>query len=102
MFADSSGRDPDRKGHIGPPNLPPMPRLCTAGSVSIGPGKPLAIIAGPCVLESVELGLTVGRELKGLCGKLGLSYIFKASFDKANRSSIRSPRGPGMEQGLAW
>src|SRR5262245_64624621 len=79
-----------------------MARVCTAGSVAIGQGKPLAIIAGPCVLESLDLGLTVGRELKAICGKLGLSYVFKASFDKANRSSIRSPRGPGLEQGLAW
>jgi 2-dehydro-3-deoxyphosphooctonate aldolase (KDO 8-P synthase) len=79
-----------------------MPRLCTAGSVSIGPGKPLVVIAGPCVFESFELGLAVGRELKAICSKLGLSYIFKASYDKANRSSIRSPRGPGIEQGLAW
>jgi 2-dehydro-3-deoxyphosphooctonate aldolase (KDO 8-P synthase) len=79
-----------------------MARVCTAGSVAIGQGKPLALIAGPCVLESLDLGLTVGRELKVICTKLGLSYVFKASFDKANRSSIRSPRGPGLEQGLAW
>jgi 2-dehydro-3-deoxyphosphooctonate aldolase (KDO 8-P synthase) len=79
-----------------------MARVCTVGSAAIGQGKPLTIIAGPCVLESLDLGLTVGRELKAICGKLGLSYVFKASFDKANRSSIRSARGPGLEQGLAW
>jgi 2-dehydro-3-deoxyphosphooctonate aldolase (KDO 8-P synthase) len=79
-----------------------MARTCSIGSVSIGQGKPLTIIAGPCVLESFELGLTIGTELKAICAKLGLSYVFKASFDKANRSSIRSPRGPGMEQGLKW
>jgi 2-dehydro-3-deoxyphosphooctonate aldolase (KDO 8-P synthase) len=79
-----------------------MPRTCTAGSVTIGPGRPLAIIAGPCVLESLELGLGVGRAVRDTCRELGLSYIFKASFDKANRSSIGSPRGPGLEQGLAW
>src|SRR6185369_13386619 len=49
-----------------------------------------------------DLGLTIGRELKATCAKLGLAYIFKASFDKANRSSIRSPRGPGLERGLEW
>jgi 2-dehydro-3-deoxyphosphooctonate aldolase (KDO 8-P synthase) len=79
-----------------------MARTCTVGSVEIGQGKPLTIIAGPCVLESLELGLSVGKTVKEACTKLGLSYVFKASFDKANRSSIRSPRGPGIEQGLAW
>lgn len=62
----------------------------------------MCVIAGPCVLESLELGLEVGQTIKALCGKLGLAYVFKASYDKANRSSIRSPRGPGLEQGLAW
>ncbi len=79
-----------------------MPRFCSAGPVIIGPGKPLAIIAGPCVLESLELGLTIGRHVRDLCASRGLTYIFKASFDKANRTSIDSPRGPGIEQGLAW
>ncbi len=79
-----------------------MTRLCRVGPVAIGPGQPLAIIAGPCVLESLELGLTIGRRVQEACRGAGLSYIFKASFDKANRSSIRSPRGPGLEQGLAW
>lgn len=79
-----------------------MPRLCRVDSISIGPGTPLAIIAGPCVLESYELGIGIGREMKSVCARLGLSYIFKASFDKANRSSIRSPRGPGLTRGLEW
>src|SRR5690349_3675484 len=79
-----------------------MPRLCRVGTIEIGPGRPLAIIAGPCVLESLELGMQVGRHLSALCRDLGLSYIFKASFDKANRSSINSARGPGLEQGLKW
>ena len=79
-----------------------MTRLCTVGPVSIGAGRPLAIIAGPCVLESLDLGLTIARTLKSACAHAGLPLIFKASFDKANRSSIRSPRGPGIEQGLAW
>jgi len=79
-----------------------MPRLCRAGAVSIGPGQPLAIIAGPCVLESLELGLAIGRAVQEQCARHGLPYIFKASFDKANRTSINSARGPGLEQGLAW
>jgi len=79
-----------------------MTRVCRVGNIEIGVGRPLVVIAGPCVLESLELGLTIGRAVKQACAGAGLPYIFKASFDKANRSSIRSPRGPGLEQGLAW
>jgi 2-dehydro-3-deoxyphosphooctonate aldolase (KDO 8-P synthase) len=79
-----------------------MSNLCRVGSVEIGPGRPLAVIAGPCVLESLEMGLTIGRFMKDACASAGLPYIFKASFDKANRSSITSPRGPGIERGLGW
>jgi 2-dehydro-3-deoxyphosphooctonate aldolase (KDO 8-P synthase) len=79
-----------------------MSRTCQAGTIHIGSGQPLCIIAGPCVLESFELGMEIGRTVRDLCRGLGLSYIFKASFDKANRTSIDSPRGPGLEQGLAW
>src|SRR5687767_14337389 len=61
----------------------------------------LFIIAGPCVIESAELCLTIARHVKGVCEKLGLTYVFKASFDKANRSSNASFRGPGMTEGLA-
>lgn len=85
-----------------------MMTACRVGSVEIGAaggggagGGPV-IIAGPCVLESLELGRQIGQEVLGHCRRLGLRYIFKASYDKANRSSIRSPRGPGLEQGVAW
>jgi 2-dehydro-3-deoxyphosphooctonate aldolase (KDO 8-P synthase) len=61
---------------------------------------PLFVIAGPCVIESEELCLTVGARVKQICEKLGIGYVFKASFDKANRSSNSSFRGPGLEQGL--
>src|SRR5690242_18183592 len=61
---------------------------------------PLFVIAGPCVIESAELCLTVARHVKGVCDALGLTYVFKASFDKANRSSNSSFRGPGIEDGL--
>ena len=67
---------------------------------TIGTGKPLAVIAGLNVLESKELALTVGSQLKAICAELGLPFVFKASFDKANRSSIHSYRGPGLEDGL--
>lgn len=79
-----------------------MQRDCPVGSVVIGPAHPLAIIAGPCVLESLDLGLKIGEAVRDACRREGLSYIFKASFDKANRSSIHSARGPGLEQGVAW
>jgi 2-dehydro-3-deoxyphosphooctonate aldolase (KDO 8-P synthase) len=61
---------------------------------------PLFIIAGPCVIESQDLCLSVGRHMKELCARLGLPYIFKASFDKANRSSASSYRGPRLDEGL--
>ncbi len=74
---------------------------CLVGDdIRIGPDQPLAIIAGPCVLESDETNALIGRTLRDTCARLGLPYIFKASFDKANRSSIRSPRGPGLQEGV--
>ena len=60
----------------------------------------LLIIAGPCVIESAEQCLAIARHVKGICDRLGFTYIFKASFDKANRSSGSSFRGPGVEDGL--
>lgn len=69
-------------------------------NISLGEGRPLGVIAGLNVLEDLDLALTVGRELKDACAGLGLPYVFKASFDKANRSSIKSYRGPGLEKGL--
>ncbi len=64
------------------------------------PNDRLFVIAGPCVIESEELCLTIARHLKGVCERLGITYIFKASFDKANRSSNDSFRGPGLLEGL--
>ena len=64
------------------------------------PSDRLFIIAGPCVIESESLCMTVAGHVKSVCDKLGLTYIFKASFDKANRSSNASFRGPGMVDGL--
>ncbi len=66
----------------------------------IGIDQPLFLIAGPCVVESEELQLRTAEELKRISEKLGLFLIFKSSFDKANRSSDKSYRGPGMEEGL--
>jgi 2-dehydro-3-deoxyphosphooctonate aldolase (KDO 8-P synthase) len=69
-------------------------------NISIGKGRPLTVIAGLNVLENLDLALSVGQTLKGVCADLGLPYVFKASFDKANRSSIKSYRGPGITEGL--
>jgi 2-dehydro-3-deoxyphosphooctonate aldolase (KDO 8-P synthase) len=60
----------------------------------------LFVIAGPCVIESADLCLSIARHVKGVCDRLGLTYVFKASFDKANRSSNASFRGPGLSDGL--
>ena len=63
-------------------------------------GSKLFLIAGPCVIEGYDRTLMIGREIKKICERLGVQYIFKASFDKANRSSYQSFRGPGLEKGL--
>jgi len=76
-----------------------MKHTCRIDHVEIGTG-PLAVIAGPCVAEGLELCLTVAEHMVGVCEKLGLAYVFKASFDKANRSSGDSYRGPGLGAGL--
>jgi 2-dehydro-3-deoxyphosphooctonate aldolase (KDO 8-P synthase) len=67
----------------------------------VGLDKPFFLIAGPCVIESRELAFETAGQLKELTGKLGIPFIYKSSFDKANRSSIESYRGPGTEEGLA-
>jgi 2-dehydro-3-deoxyphosphooctonate aldolase (KDO 8-P synthase) len=61
--------------------------------------RPLTVIAGPCVLEDDETNLRIGTAMRDACRALGFAYVFKASFDKANRSSASSPRGPGLERG---
>jgi 2-dehydro-3-deoxyphosphooctonate aldolase (KDO 8-P synthase) len=71
------------------------------GSITIGGKNPVALIAGPCVIEGYDRTLMIGREIKAIADKLGIPYIFKASYDKANRSSFHSFRGPGLTDGLA-
>ena len=66
----------------------------------VGLDQPLFLIAGPCVVESEQLQVDTAGTLKEITGKLGINFIFKSSFDKANRTSINSFRGPGMEEGL--
>ncbi|OGT84975.1 MAG: 3-deoxy-8-phosphooctulonate synthase [Gammaproteobacteria bacterium RIFCSPLOWO2_02_FULL_61_13] len=73
-------------------------RLC---NFDTGAGRPLFVIAGPCVVESEQLALDTAGQLREMTAALGIPFIYKSSFDKANRSSHASYRGPGIEQGLA-
>jgi len=75
--------------------------VCHIGRVAIGAGE-LAVIAGPCVAENLDLCMNVARHMAGVCESLGIAYVFKASYDKANRSSGASYRGPGLRTGLDW
>ena len=70
------------------------------GNIEIGAGRPLAVIAGPCVIESRESALKHAALLKEAADRVGVPYIFKSSYDKANRSSVDSYRGPGLGKGL--
>ena len=72
-------------------------KLC---GVDVGLDKPLFLIAGPCTAESLELCVEVAGTMKEICSRLGVPYLFKASYDKANRSSGKSARGPGLDAGL--
>jgi 2-dehydro-3-deoxyphosphooctonate aldolase (KDO 8-P synthase) len=75
-------------------------RSFSAGSVPFGPNAPLFLIAGPCVIESETHATTMAERISEIAGQLRVPLIFKASYDKANRSSVGSFRGPGLEEGL--
>ncbi len=79
-----------------------MPALqpVTVGSYQVGGGNPLLWICGPCVIESHDLTLRIAETLRGCADRIGFPLVFKASFDKANRSSGKSFRGPGLHEGL--
>ncbi len=77
-----------------------MNKTLSAGSVSIGGDHPLVLIAGPCVIENEEHTLALARSLQEIAGRVGVGLIFKASYDKANRTSVKSYRGPGVDEGL--
>lgn len=79
--------------------LPLMNPVKVCEGVQIGAG-PLALIAGPCLIEDLESTTGMALELKALCAELGMPFVFKASYDKANRTSVTSARGPGWEEGL--
>lgn len=77
-----------------------MTREIKVSNFTIGGKQRFTLIAGPCAIETEEMSLEVAKKIKEVCDKLGINYIFKSSFDKANRSSIHSYRGVGMEEGL--
>lgn len=77
-----------------------MTREITVGEISFGNNKPPLIIAGPCVIESDEITFETAGKLKEACQKIDVPFIFKSSYDKANRTSLKSFRGPGIDKGL--
>jgi 2-dehydro-3-deoxyphosphooctonate aldolase (KDO 8-P synthase) len=77
-----------------------MTRIQIASTIEVGDGCPLAFIGGPCVIESEDFTLKMADEIRQVCDRLNLPFIFKSSFDKANRTSVNSFRGQAMETGL--
>ena len=75
-------------------------RPVTIGSTTIGEGHPLALIGGPCAIEGAGFMLELAARLRDIAAKAGVPFVFKSSYDKANRTSIRSYRGPGLQAGL--
>ena len=71
------------------------------GGLSVGNDLPLTVIAGPCQLETLDHALMIADTMAETCAKVGAGYVFKASYDKANRTSLSGIRGPGMDEGLA-
>ncbi len=77
-----------------------MSNTFTISGIKVGGGSPIFLVAGPCVIESAGLAEEVCEKLKGISGRLGIPFIFKSSYDKANRQSYGSFRGPGLKKGL--
>lgn len=77
-----------------------MVQSSITNTLKIGDGHPLALISGPCVIESEDFTLKMAAEIRQICDRLGITFIFKSSFDKANRTSVDSFRGQSMEAGL--
>ncbi len=82
-------------------NTQPERPIARVGDRTLGGGT-LFVIAGPCVLESIDLAVSIAEELHEICASMDIPLLFKASFDKANRTSATAGRGPGFEQGLEW
>jgi len=82
-------------------NTPDSGAFRIADSIAVGGGAPLFLIAGPCVIESRDHTLRIAAQVRAITDRVGIPTIFKASYDKANRTSVSSFRGPGMDEGLA-
>ncbi|MCR4337387.1 MAG: 3-deoxy-8-phosphooctulonate synthase [Candidatus Omnitrophica bacterium] len=78
-----------------------MKKIIKLGNIKFGGGNPFVLIAGPCVIEDKKTVMTIASQLKDITSRLKVPFIFKASYDKANRTSISSFRGPGLKEGLA-
>lgn len=78
-----------------------VPKPVSIGKLAVANDAPLTVISGPCQLESFEHALGIAREMKDICTRAGLGYVFKSSFDKANRTSLSGKRGVGLHDGLA-
>ncbi len=77
-----------------------MSKSVSVGNIKIGGGNPLVLIAGPCVIESDSSALRHAEKIKAIADRLDIPYIYKSSYDKANRTSLRSYRGPGLKKGI--
>jgi 2-dehydro-3-deoxyphosphooctonate aldolase (KDO 8-P synthase) len=77
-----------------------MTATVSAGPVTIGPGQPLALLGGPCAIEGEDFTLSMAERLRDICAAREVPFVFKSSYDKANRTSIDSYRGPGLDEGL--
>lgn len=77
-----------------------LTKLVNIAQASIGAGGPLLVIAGPCVIEDEQVVMHTARTMRDVCARLGLPFVFKSSYDKGNRTSVDSFRGPGLERGL--
>src|SRR5690349_430932 len=77
-----------------------MNRIVSVNNIKFGAGQKLVLIAGPCVIEDEKIVFQIAESLKKITSKLKVPFVFKASYDKANRTSIDSFRGPGLENGL--
>lgn len=78
-----------------------MTRTVHIGDTTIGGGNPFVLFAGPCVIEGEAAAIETAGKIKEICDSLKIQYVYKSSYDKANRTSITSPRGPGIEEGLS-
>jgi 2-dehydro-3-deoxyphosphooctonate aldolase (KDO 8-P synthase) len=98
--AGTGPHDPDPQTPVTQTQNPVTPAIITIGGIPFGGSNPIALICGPCQLESLDHARMMVERIAEACAPSGTRFVFKASYDKANRSSLGSGRGPGMEKGL--